>query len=527
MHRYSLIILLLLVSQVVLAQLSPGDLSKAHANLEGLSNCTQCHVIGEKVSNSKCLDCHTLLNERIVSNKGYHASGEIKGKECVECHSDHHGRKFEMIRFDKNTFKHDLTGYELQGAHQKLDCKECHQSKFITNKQIAKKDYSYLGLEPKCAVCHTDVHQQTLSSSCNDCHDQNQFVPASNFNHKSTQFPLLGKHENVDCEKCHQTEIKNNEKFQHFAGIKFNSCTSCHTDVHNNKFGPNCTDCHTVNSFRSVTALSNFDHNSTNFKLSGKHRNVDCKSCHKGSYTTPIAHNRCSNCHQDYHQGQFTAKKLSPDCKNCHSVNGFAGSSYSIDQHNKSQFPLRGAHLATPCFACHQQNEKWQFRNIGKTCVDCHENIHKNIISDGFYPNQNCTACHQENTWNQIEFDHNLTAFKLKGAHTKQDCRACHFTKNNQGEAIQKFTGFDQECLSCHQDEHQKQFEKKGTTNCLNCHHHDDWKIANFNHDKTDFKLEGKHAVIDCNACHKPLEMNQTFYTQYKFKDFSCATCHQ
>jgi hypothetical protein len=38
-------------------QISPGDLSEGHSHLEGMSNCTQCHTLGAKVSNEKCLAC--------------------------------------------------------------------------------------------------------------------------------------------------------------------------------------------------------------------------------------------------------------------------------------------------------------------------------------------------------------------------------------------------------------------------------------------------------------------------------------
>ncbi len=41
------------------AQISPGKLSKAHAHLEGVANCTQCHTLGKKVSNEKCMACHS------------------------------------------------------------------------------------------------------------------------------------------------------------------------------------------------------------------------------------------------------------------------------------------------------------------------------------------------------------------------------------------------------------------------------------------------------------------------------------
>ena len=105
-----------------LSQISPGKLTKAHAHLEGISQCTACHDLGAKVSEKKCLQCHTALNARVSKNSGYHASKDIKGKSCIACHSEHHGLNFEMIRFDKATFNHDLTGYSLKGAHKKQDC---------------------------------------------------------------------------------------------------------------------------------------------------------------------------------------------------------------------------------------------------------------------------------------------------------------------------------------------------------------------------------------------------------------------
>ena len=96
----TLLILVLLVS----AQISPGKLSESHAHLEGLSNCTKCHLLGEKVTNEKCLDCHKEIATRINARKGYHASAEVRAKDCIKCHSDHHGRKFQMIHFDPDKF---------------------------------------------------------------------------------------------------------------------------------------------------------------------------------------------------------------------------------------------------------------------------------------------------------------------------------------------------------------------------------------------------------------------------------------
>jgi len=113
------------------AQISPGDLSNAHAHLEGISNCTQCHVLGEKVSNEKCLKCHTDVQSRISLQKGYHSSTEVKGKECLTCHSEHNGKNFHLIRLDIQKFDHKLTGYDLSVPHAKKECRDCHAQVFI------------------------------------------------------------------------------------------------------------------------------------------------------------------------------------------------------------------------------------------------------------------------------------------------------------------------------------------------------------------------------------------------------------
>jgi hypothetical protein len=86
------------------AQLSPGELSDAHANLEGLTHCTACHTIGKTLSREKCLACHTDLRERVERGRGSHA--RYGGRTCVECHKEHHGRSFSIVHFDTEAFNH-------------------------------------------------------------------------------------------------------------------------------------------------------------------------------------------------------------------------------------------------------------------------------------------------------------------------------------------------------------------------------------------------------------------------------------
>lgn len=521
-----LLSLLLAISMFSFAQISPGDLVEAHSHLEGMSNCTLCHVLGDKVTNEKCLDCHKEIQTRRDENKGYHASSEVKGKECASCHNDHHGRNFEIIRFKKDTFNHSLTQYELKGKHAELDCEKCHKKDFIIDKKLLEKNKTYLGLGQECLNCHADYHQKTLSKNCSDCHDHKAFKPVANFDHNKTDFRLKGKHRDVDCIKCHKKEIRNGEDFQHFSGIKFAKCTDCHEDVHKNKFGQNCTECHTENSFLTIKTTKNFNHNLTNYPLKGLHQKVDCKACHKGKLTDALAHETCTDCHKDDHKNELDVQGQDPVCSDCHSVNGFKPSSYSIEKHNQSKFALNGAHLATPCFACHLKENDWHFREIGSQCIDCHKDNHKGLISEKFYPNQDCKVCHVEDLWASVKFDHNQTEFKLQGAHQKQDCRACHFPKSEAGLITQKFNSFTDNCTDCHNDIHLSQFEKNGKTDCISCHGNTSFKIADFDHNKTKFPLDGAHQKVKCIDCHKEKTNEKGKYIEYKIKEFKCADCH-
>lgn len=520
------IVITILWQSVVFSQISPGDLAQVHAHLEGMSNCTKCHTLGEKVSDEKCLDCHKEIKTRIEQNRGYHVSLEVRGKSCVKCHNDHHGRNFEIVRFDKNNFNHSLAGFELQGAHKKKNCEDCHKKSLIQDENLKKKNFTYLGLPTTCISCHEDNHQGTLSEKCNDCHGADSFKPAVLFNHQKAAFQLVGKHQETDCIKCHKTTTQNGKPFQQFKNISFKKCTDCHEDIHKGKFGQDCKQCHTELSFTTIKDNNRFDHNQTGYKLEGRHFNLDCKKCHKEKYSVPVPHERCTDCHKDFHKGQFLQNGLVRDCAECHTVQGFTPSNFTILQHNQAQFPLEGAHLATPCFACHKKTEQWAFRNIGLKCVDCHNDIHESKINQKYYPEKECKKCHSANSWAEIIFDHSITGFDLKGAHSKKSCRSCHFQTEKTEAVVQQFSGLGKACTSCHEDKHYGQFEKDGQNDCVRCHGFENWKISAFDHSKTAFKLDGAHEKVACIKCHKVVRVDEKLFVQYKFKDIRCATCH-
>ncbi|HAQ64578.1 MAG TPA: cytochrome C [Bacteroidales bacterium] len=526
--KYTLFTILWLFSfQFAIGQISPGDLVKAHAHLEGMSNCTKCHTLGKKVSNEKCLACHQEIKARIDQKKGYHASTEVRGKTCASCHNDHHGRNFQIIRFNTEKFNHNLTGYPLDGAHSGKACKDCHKPDFINDAKLKKNSGTFLGLKTECLGCHQDYHQGTLSASCIDCHDAKSFKPATKFDHTKTNFQLKGKHQQVLCVDCHKTSMKNGVKFQQFTDIGHGKCTDCHKDPHENKFGQNCAQCHSETSFKLLKTDNSFDHSKTNFKLKGLHKQVACEKCHKNGFTAPLSFSRCTDCHVDYHKGDFSRRDAGSDCADCHTEMGYTPSTFTVSRHNETSFQLFDAHLATPCIACHKKADAWKFSDMGNKCVDCHIDVHDKQITASYYPDKSCKTCHKETRWNTVVFDHSLTKFPLTDAHAIPDCRKCHLPLNGKSIADFRFAGLSDKCNDCHADIHGEQFAISSYTDCARCHDTKSFLPASrFDHGATRFPLDGKHNTVACSGCHKSRQDNQRIFTWYKIEKFKCEDCH-
>ncbi len=507
------------------AQISPGDLTNAHAKYEGISNCTKCHVLGKQIQNSKCLDCHAEIKKLIDEKRGYHSGTEVKGKDCWDCHSEHHGRNFRIINFDNKGFDHSKAGFNLNGKHSEIKCEDCHKSEFMQISNAVLRKNTLLGLSQSCKSCHPDIHQGRLGDQCNNCHNTTIFTKVENFDHSKTQYKLTGAHINVLCIKCHPQEIKNGIQSVKLTGISFSSCESCHKDVHTGQFGKDCQNCHVTNGFKIINQKS-FDHNKTNYPLIGKHQIVVCTKCHGDNLNSKPRHQNCTDCHSDYHNGEFTSGAVLRDCSVCHTLNGYEPSTFTIDEHNKIDFKLIGAHLAVPCKSCHFSDDKWHFRNIGTKCIDCHKNVHGTEITIKFMQNNNCEICHTTDDWNTVMFNHSLTTFLLEGKHKEVSCGKCHYKEEDTGTKIFRFVSLSSNCEGCHKDVHNGQFKENGISDCGRCHTIETWKPAKFNHSNTRFSLEGAHQNLACSKCHPVITENNNQFIKYKLDDFKCATCH-
>ena len=459
-------------------------------------------------------------------NRGYHSNPDVITKDCWSCHGEHYGRTFQIINFDENEFDHKKSGFDLLGSHKGLPCEKCHNLNFIKIEKLKNTKNSFLGLDTECSNCHEDVHQGSLSKNCIYCHSEEKFKPAIKFTHDNTKFKLTGAHTKIECNKCHAIQIKNSKQFQNFAGINFKSCVNCHNDVHKGKFGNECKSCHNTESFLAVNLLNGFNHAKTNFPLIGKHRLAKCENCHKGSLTNKIKHNKCFDCHTDYHKGEFVKNNNRIDCNECHTENGFTPSIFTTKMHSKTEFKLTFAHVATPCISCHLIDSQWKFSIRYEKCIDCHENIHINYISDEYFNENNCESCHSTRSWQSIDFDHNRTKFELIGKHKTAACGDCYFDYIDKKSFTQEFKSLSHVCSNCHNDVHKGQFIKNENELCLSCHTFDNWNPTLFDHKNTRFALDGKHKNVECIRCHTVATIGGIKFVQYKIEDIKCKNCH-
>ena len=530
------------------AQLSPGDLTHAHASLEGLENCNRCHDRDQSKVGGKCLECHTPLRERIEQHTGFHGSQDLT--DCTICHVEHQGRDYELVWWDGgiDAFDHAKTGYTLTGAHTKLKCRQCHTAAFIQDSTAlltAGKDLArtFLGLDTTCTSCHFDEHRGQLAQTCTNCHTTTQWKPAPGFDHDKTEFRLVGKHQSTPCAKCHATVMTGDMRdtsYVQFGGPKRERCIDCHEDVHKDRLGKLCQNCHTPDSWKT-TKSKDFDHSKTRYPLEGKHATVGCEKCHpagRAVTNTPFA--KCTDCHRDYHKGEFADRAKKGACEACHTVNGFTPSLFSFADHDQTRYPLRGAHAAVICASCHSEKTSSgktrapRFAMGAKICEQCHRDIHDGTEGKAEVGSV-CIHCHIEDLWTTVSFNHAATKFPLTGKHVDVECLKCHRPDSTATPRTIRFATKNHLCSDCHKDIHRGQFVAYapdsvtvvGPLACDQCHTTNQWKADLFVHNRdARWQLDGAHSRVACNSCHHPVENSADGFILYRSEQFACRDCH-
>jgi thioredoxin reductase/Pyruvate/2-oxoacid:ferredoxin oxidoreductase delta subunit len=399
-------------------------------------------------------------------------------------------------------FRHESTGFRLEGMHAVAACTECHREKVFSRVATA------------CSDCHRDPHLGELGLACSDCHDTRRWDPRSEFfsQHSRTVFPLLGGHARVDCEACHGGQPP--EQF----ALTPTDCVACHradfaaaTDPSHEGFPTDCRQCH------SGVAVNwnapGFAHTAL-FPLAGAHAGLACADCHTAGTR---ARADCASCHRDDYDRtrdpNHAAGGFPLTCQACHSTAAWEPASFD---HALTGFPLTGEHRSIACADCHTSG----YAGTPRNCVSCHRDDYDrtrdpNHAAGGF-PTA-CQNCHSTSGWDEAAFDHASSSFPLTGAHTSVACADCHTSG---------YSGTPRDCVACHRADYQATRDPNHSvagfpTTCQTCHSTRSWDAASFDHDGQWFPIySGTHRGTwsSCSTCH----VNPSNY-----RVFECTVCHE
>ncbi len=472
----------------------------AHAAID----CDSCHkgaASGQFVGlSTECVSCH--LRDYQATRGLDHQSAKLPVK-CDECHrfDSWHGTAFDHARF---------TGFELSGAHARLDCAGCHPGG------------RFAGTPANCFSCHagdftgaTDPNHVTggFPHDCSACHNSTSWVGAM-FDHGArTRFTLTGTHAQVGCNQCHVAG--------RYAGTS-QDCYGCHMRSYEATKNPDhkkaglptdCSGCHSTQRWQGAQ----FDHSIIRFPLTGAHATVACNACHSGGAFAD-ASPACVSCHlaafTNARNPNHDAAGFPQDCSLCHNTTQWKGAKFDHD--TASKFPLTGSHGSVSCTSCHKNN---LFQGTSASCVSCHltqfnNTGNPNHTAAGF--SQDCVICHTTAQWKGAKFDHSRTQFPLTGAHNPIDCERCH--------SGGQFAGLNAACASCHladfsNTKNPNHLVAGFPQDCSICHTTTQWQGAKFDHTTaTKFPLTGSHVRAACADCHT----NNIFLGLAT----NCVSCH-
>jgi hypothetical protein len=303
------------------------------------------------------------------------------------------------------------------------------------------------------------------------------------------------------CMNCHNS-----------IATQLQDATSMHGAIYQGQT-PACRACHPehrgANAPLTEMRSGNFPHETVGYSLRAHQRlsngqAFSCVDCHATDLSS-FDQATCSTCHQQI-AGAFVQTHMlayGVNCLACHDGLDSFGEAFD---HNHLAFKLDGKHAGLVCTKCHlNARTAADFKPAQQDCAACHRQDDPHNGRFG----ADCGSCHNPAGWKPAKFDHNLADFKLEGQHTEVECTQCHIKD--------VFKGTPSTCFACHQkdDQHQGQLGQ----DCGACHSPKGWKPSTFDHNLAAFKLEGQHAVVECQECHTTGDFKSTPTT--------CFACHE
>ncbi len=209
--------------------------------------------------------------------------------------------------------------------------------------------------------------------------------------------------------------------------------------------GTACVACHATSAWSDVR----FPHDRTGFVLKDAHQSLSCKQCHPRNFKDRVP-DQCAGCHHDVHAMEFGRR-----CEGCHDERTWK-TSFTVDAHRSTNFPLLGRHALIPCSECHPQARERSFSRAAMTCVQCHQADYSRTAmasidhtTAGF--STNCRQCHSTIRWTPASLPQHDECFRISsGPHGGIRCASCHSSVPRVSSTWSCLSG-TAACTSCHE----------------------------------------------------------------------------
>jgi hypothetical protein len=356
--------------------------------VHAIVDCDACHYKQEpseyKTTSLECYGCHS--EDYQSAENPDHISAKFSST-CEDCHL------MTAYSWSQTYYAHPPP-FILRGAHLATDCNSCHQTGFA-------------GTADRCEDCHMqdyntaadpDHHTFGFPTDCSLCHNESNWQ-GHTFDHLAESgFELRGAHLLAQCTSCHV----NNQ----VSGLP-QTCFGCHEADYVSARDPNhvagqfpedCLECHSESAWSPAT----FDHNNTNFVLTGAHTSVSCTDCHSDGQYTGLS-TECFSCHENEYNSTSDPNHITAgfpvQCESCHNTTRWDETTWD---HDSQYFPIySGTHQQawTTCDECHTVPADYK----AFECIFCHEHndpsdlANKHDDEQGYqYLSSACYDCHKD-----------------------------------------------------------------------------------------------------------------------------------
>ena len=424
---------------------------------------------------------------------------------CESCHTP--------ASFKVPAFTHANQAAFFTGKHATQPCAACHKPAAAAYPGGRGTTVRYKGLTACASLPHGRALAGRSDRACEGCHTPEGWAGASRAFHKTSRFPLEGRHLAVAVRQRATSTARSRARR---TGATTATGSGGRTTRTRRASAPTARPA----TGRSAGPRCSWNHGAaTGMPLSPAHRALGCDSCHTNR-RFDAGSPSCYSCHAKEYQATTQpthAGRGLPDAVRALPQPSHTSFSQATFEHS-AYFPLAGVHATQACAACHKNNV---YKGTPRDCYGCHQTDYERTDQSRITRRpasrpRASRATGRRTRAGRRTFNHS-SVYPLVGVHATQACTACH--KNNV------YKGTPRDCYGCHRTDYERtdQPESRGGRASRRPASRATGRRTRAGRRRSttaaSSRSSASHATQACTACHKN--------NVYKGTPRDCFGCHR